>query len=354
MNKKIVVGMSGGVDSSITLFLLKQAGWDPIGVSLKLAHWKNKDNCLENACCTDESLLTAKEICKKLNVPYYTYNVKKEFQKEVIDYFIKELKNNRTPNPCTVCNRKLKFKKLFEWAKKHGIKYVATGHYADTKFNKKTNQYELIKAKDQTKDQTYGLAHLPQSYIKNIVLPLGKYTKKQVYKIAKKAGFDVYSKRKQSQDLCFVSSKALPLFLNAKIGKKPGNIVTDKGKIVGEHPGLHYYTIGQRKGLKLNTKHYVKEQRGKTNELIITDRKETIGGKKVILKPFHFISGKTPDKKLKIEAKVRYSQPLAKGVLEVKGKTLEINFKKNQDYIAPGQFCVFYQGKTCLGCGVIN
>ncbi len=250
--KRIVVGMSGGVDSSITLVLLKKQGFNPVGVSLKLEVWKDKCNVLrENVCCTKESFDIAKKICKKLNVPYYVYDVKKEFKKEVMDYFLSDLKKNRTPNPCVVCNRYLKFKKLFEFAKKKGIKYVATGHYAQVRFNKKTKRYELLKAKDKTKDQSYGLSFLPQKWLKWIILPLGNYTKKKVFKIAKKEGFEFFLKRKQSQDLCFVSKRAIPKYIEKKIGVKPGKIVDTKGNVLGEHKGVHFYTIGQRRRLGL-------------------------------------------------------------------------------------------------------
>jgi len=353
--KKIVVGMSGGVDSSITVLLLKNQGWQPIGVSLKLAHWDDPSNVLgENACCTTESLDIAKSVCQKLDVSYHQYDVTKEFKKEVINYFVKELKNKRTPNPCVMCNRHLKFLKLFEWAKKHGIEYVSTGHYAKVCLNTNTGEYELVSPKDKTKDQTYGLSLLPKEWLKKLILPLGDITKKEVYDIAKKEGFDIFLKRKQSQDLCFVSTKAFPKFLRQEVGEEKGDIVDDKNNILGKHNGLHFYTIGQRKGLGLAEKYYVKNINVKTNRLIVTKDKESIGQKKVVMEPFHFISGKAPKEKLRVEAKVRYSQALAKATLyPPEGNRIEIIFDNNQNYIAPGQFCVFYIGDVCIGCGVI-
>jgi tRNA-specific 2-thiouridylase len=168
--KKIVVGMSGGVDSSMSLVLLRKMGYEPVGVSLKLTHWKNENNKLkENVCCTAESFDIAAAVCKKLGFEYHIYDVSKTFQKEVIDYFISDLKIVRTPNPCVKCNRYLKFKKLLEFAKKHNINYVSTGHYA--KIVNNNGKYELHRAKDLKKDQTYGLCFLPQKWLKNIILP---------------------------------------------------------------------------------------------------------------------------------------------------------------------------------------
>ena len=173
--KKIVVGMSGGVDSSMALILLKKQGWEPVGLSLKYGIWQDKRNLIrENVCCSRESFEIARSICKKLGVSHYIFDVSKEFKKEVIDYFVLELKNNCTPNPCVVCNPKLKFKKIFQWARKNGIKYVATGHYAVTKKNSKTGEFELLKSKDKEKDQTYSLSFLPQKWLKYTIFPLDR------------------------------------------------------------------------------------------------------------------------------------------------------------------------------------
>ena len=185
--KRIVVGVSGGVDSSMTLAILKDNGWDPIGVSLKLPYWKHDCNPYrENICCSEESLELAKKICEKLGVEHHIYDVQKDFETEVIAYFISDLKANKTPNPCIICNRHLKFIKLFKWAEKHGIEHVATGHYAKIQYNFGRKKFELLKAKDWSKDQTYGLCLFNQDMLRKLVLPLGEYTKEEVYKLAKK------------------------------------------------------------------------------------------------------------------------------------------------------------------------
>ncbi|MFC2143574.1 tRNA 2-thiouridine(34) synthase MnmA [Candidatus Aenigmatarchaeota archaeon] len=345
MAPKIVVGMSGGVDSSISMLLLKKSGWSPIGVSLKLSHWGNID---ENACCTADSLDIAKNICKKLDVPYHVYDVSKEFEKEVMNYFISELKHNRTPNPCIMCNRHLKFKKLFEWAKKHKIKHIATGHYAKTVFNKKTKKYDLLLPKDNTKDQTYGLVMLPQKWIKHIIFPLGDYTKKEVYKIAEKEGFDFFLKKKQSQDLCFVSSKELSMFLKNKIGFIPGEIKDEDGNIIGKHTGLHNYTIGQKKGIGAHERYYV--MGFEKNTLIVTKDVEKTKRKEILIHPYNFISDFIPKT---VSVRTRHTMSMSPAKLYKKDKKIKVVFKK-PELIASGQFCAFYKNKKCIGGGVIN
>jgi len=328
-HKEIIVGMSGGVDSSMALVLLKAQGWQPIGVSLKYATWKNQNQCLEveppnieNACCSAESFKIARNVCKKLNVPYYIVNVSKDFQKKVIDYFVLELKNFKTPNPCIVCNRYLKFQKLFEFAKKHKIKFIATGHYAKIKKNitteshnchlngwsprpqkilesdltlgdskQQTNKYELLTAKDTKKDQTYSLSFLPQKWLKHIIFPLGNYTKTEVYKMAEQNGFKIFLEKKQSQDFCFIANKSMKYFLEQEIGKKYGLIKDTKGNILGEHQGLHFYTIGQRKGIKLpGGPYFVAKIDILNNVLIVTKNEKELYHKEILLSPVHFIS----------------------------------------------------------------
>lgn len=355
--------MSGGVDSSMALVLLKKQGWQPSGVSLKYAVWQDRDNLLrENICCSSESFKIAKSICKQLGVAHHIYDVSNDFKKQVIDYFISELKNNRTPNPCIICNRYLKFKKLFQWAGKHNIKYVATGHYACIKKNQKTNEYELRRAKDKAKDQTYNLGLLPQKWLKWIVFPLSSYTKKQVFKMAQEQGFDFYLKRKQSQDFCFVAGKCLNCFLEKEIGKNPGPIKNKQGKVLGEHQGLHFYTIGQRKGIKLSGgPYFVAGKDIKNNTLLVTKNKKDLYSKEALLCPYHFIVRPYSNTAIKIKIRSRHT-PARATLKPVNSKVgaycdtaaLKIIFAKPQKAITPGQFAVFYQGDVCLGGGRIN
>ncbi|MBU4482075.1 tRNA 2-thiouridine(34) synthase MnmA [Patescibacteria group bacterium] len=359
ITKKIVVGMSGGVDSTMALVLLKKLGWEPIGVSLKYCVWKDKENLLRaNVCCSTESFAMAKKVCKKLNVPYYIYDVSREFKSEVIEYFISELKNNKTPNPCVMCNPNLKFKKLFEWAKRHKIDYVATGHYA------RINNNKLLIAKDKSKDQTYSLSHLPQKYLSKIVFPLGDLTKDEIYKMAKKQGFDFYLKTKQSQDFCFVAGKSMSNFLSKEIGQKLGEMQDKSGKVLGQHNGLHFYTIGQRKGIKLaGGPYFVIGFDVKKNILIVSKNKKDLLSKLVVLSPVHFINPvqSTRDKfRARVKIRSQHKSALATikphldPLLNRRGrKAVELIFDKPQVAITPGQFAVFYQRNICLGGGNI-
>ena len=357
--KKVVVGLSGGVDSSVSLLLLKKQGYQPIGVSLKYALWENEKNVLkENICCSKESFVIAKEICQQLKVPYYILDYRLDFEEKVMGYFLTLLKDKKTPNPCLVCNRLVKFNKLFEFAKEKGAQYVATGHYARIRKNQKRGQYELLKGKDKKKDQSYFLCLLDQKQLKKIIFPLGDLTKKEVYQIAKKEGFDFFVKRKQSQDLCFVSRQSIPFYLEEKIGLQPGDIVDTKGKILGEHQGLYFYTIGQRRRINLSAgPWWVVGFDKKKNQLIVTNKENdpALFSQTVILSDYQFISGKLPQKTIRVKAKIRFNQPLASAKLyPLPKKNLRLVFDQPQKAVTPGQWTVFYQGEVCLGGGVIK
>ena len=351
----MIVGMSGGVDSSVALILLKEQGFEPIGVTLKLPVWQGPLNlCRENICCTKESIEIAESVCKKLNAPYYLVDAQKEFKNKVIDYFTKELKKYRTPNPCVICNRNLKFHLLIGLARKLKVPYVATGHYA--KIKKSKNVYELLKSRDKNKDQSYSLSFLTQKQLRHIILPLENYTKEKVYAIAKKEGFKTFEKIKQSQNFCFVSDKSLPIFIKKEISPKAGPIIDTKGNILARHEGLSLYTIGQRKRLKIpDGPYFVKVFDTRKNALIVTKNKKDLCQKEVILSPYNFISGKIPKKSIKVKAKIRYQQRLSSAILYPPQKNkIRIVFQKAQRAVTPGQFCAFYQGKKCLGSGAIN
>ncbi len=339
--KKIIVGMSGGIDSSMALILLKKQGWNPIGVSLNLPN-------------SEQSLKIAKSICKKLDVPYYVINARKDFQKEVVDYFISEWKNLRTPNPCVVCNPNFKFKQLLQWAKKHKIEYVATGHYARLKFNNKTKKYELLKGKDKNKDQSYDLCLLPQKYLSHIILPLGNYTKKRIYEIAQKEDFKLLVNKKESQDFCFIAKQSLCPFLKEKIGEKQGLILDLKGNVISKHQGLHFFTIGQRKGIKLSGGPYFVASWDKNkNTLFVTKNKKTLYKKELFVFPYHLISGEKITKPINAQIRVRYQQKLSPACLIPEKRKLKIILEKSVFAPTPGQFAVFYQKDKCLGGGRI-
>ncbi len=351
MGEKIVVGLSGGVDSSVALLLLKRQGWQPVGVSLKMAVWKSKCNALrENVCCTDESFGNAARVCRQLGVSYHIYNVEREFEKEVMGYFVSELGKGRTPNPCLICNRELKIKKLFEWAKTHGIEYVATGHYADIVDEK------LVRAADMKKDQTYGLCLIPRAWLARMVLPLGKLRKQEVYDIAIKQGLGFYAGVGQSQDLCFVSEHAMKPFLFEKLGKREGDIIDEQGRRVGTHYGLFLYTIGQRKGLGLPLAHFVKGFDIKKNSLLVTRDRSRVLEKRFVVEKFNWLAT-PPVRKFSAMVQIRTHQLEVAATITPSGKgshTLEIECALPIEGIAPGQICAIYKDGTCLGGGAIE
>jgi len=355
LGKKIVVGMSGGVDSSMSLVLLKKKGWQPIGVSLKLPVWKGCGNPLrENVCCTAESLRIARAVCGKMNVPYCTVNAQAQFRREVMDYFVRELRHGRTPNPCAMCNRNMKFKLLLDYARRNGIGHVATGHYAKVRMDRRGNA-RLLRAVDKGKDQSYGLSFLTQEQLRRIIFPLGGLTKAEVYALAEKEGFDFFLKRKQSQDLCFVSGSALPKYVETKLGKKTGEIVDEKGNAIGTHEGLHFYTIGQRRGLRLPQKYYVKEFDMRKNLLVVTDDRRKVRGREARLTNLNFISGEVPEKKISVMAQARYRQkPEKAGVEVLQGGKAVVKFARHVESITPGQVCALYRGSECIGAGIIS
>ncbi len=321
-NSRVVVGLSGGIDSSVSLLLLKKQGYQPIGLSLRYGNFK-----------------TARKICQKLEVPYHIIDIRLEFKKKVIEYFLKLSKQGKTPNPCIICNHLVKFKALFDFAKKQGAQYVSTGHYARVKNN------QLLRAKDKQKDQSYFLCLLNQEQLSKIIFPLGNYTKKQVYQIAKKEGFDFLIKRKQSQDLCFIPPKIL---------SPPGQIVDQKGNVLGQHQGLHFYTIGQRKKIRLSDgPWWVVGFSQEKNQLIVTNKENdpALYRQAAILTDVHFISGQPSQKSIKVKAKTRFNQPLAWAKLYPDSSKLV--FDKPQKAVTPGQWAVFYQGQVCLGGGII-
>ncbi len=362
-NKTVVLGMSGGIDSSVALFLLKEQGFQVVGLSLKFGCWeKNKKSLKENACCSQDSIQRAKKLCQKYNVPHFVIDCSNQFQKKVINYFIKDLKNNKTPNPCVFCNRDVKISALLDFAKKKKANYISTGHYARIQKNKK-GEFQLLTAKDKKKDQSYFLVFLSQVQLSKLILPLGSYLKKDIYQIAKQERIKVAPK--ESQDLCFVDNKSMPLFLEKEIGIKPGEIQDTKGNVLGQHQGLPFYTRGQRKRIKLaGGPFWVVDVDSKKNILIVSknSKDSKLFSREVMLFKIHFISTRIPEKLLKVRAKLRSTQPLSEAILippKIVGGSRtsphwKLVFNKPQKAVTPGQIAVFYKGDVCLGGGIID
>ncbi len=359
-DKRIVVGVSGGVDSIVSLVLLKKQGYTPIAVSLALPIWESPKNIdKENACCTIDSLALVSSVCKSLDINHYIYDVKKQFKETVVKYFLKELKNGRIPNPCIYCNLEHKIKHLIEWADLNGIEKIATGHFASKKYNQKTKKYELVESKDKEKDQTYMLSMLPQEWIKRMEFPISSKTKQEVCIIAGENNLDVFVKKKQSQDFCFANRSSLTEFIKESLGKNPGPIIDEDGKYLGEHKGLWFYTRGQRKGLGFPEKYFVKDFNRDKNIIYVTKKQTPISSKEINVIDYSFIEGNDflkNKKEIKLKAKIRYGQEKQDCLLypDIKKKKLKVIFKNPQKFVTIGQFCVFYKGKVCLGGGIID
>lgn len=349
MKEKVVVGMSGGIDSSVAAFLLKQQGYEVIAVTLKHL----PDELSENpgkTCCSIDDINDARMASYSLGIPHYTISVVEEFKKYVIEYFIEMYNEGKTPSPCVICDETVKIKKLIEVADKIGAKYISTGHYS-----KKTINNLLLWDKDNSKDQTYMLYRLDKSVIDRLIFPLEGYKKSQIREIAKNNGIHIHSKP-DSQGICFAPNGYIE-FLEKMIGSKikEGNYVDTNGKIIGVHKGYQIYTVGQRKGLGLNNGHanFVLEIRPKTNEVVIGEFDNLLINKvEVINGKFHVDINNILNKDL--IARPRFSSKGLTGRLENVGDKLYFLFNVNNAENAPGQHIVFYQEDILVGGGEIN
>ena len=336
MIKKIAVAMSGGIDSSVAAALIKETGAETIGVFMRVYNDSSKG-----------SEKKARKVAQILNIPFFVLDLRIEFKKKIIDCFLKEYKKGITPNPCVLCNKKIKFGIFLKEIEKMKVDFLATGHYVRVKNNK------LLKAKDKDKDQTYFLWQLNQKKIKNILFPIGGYTKKQVKALAREFKLPV-SGIQESQEVCFIKNTCND-FLLKHLKKNPGNIIDTKGKIIGKHNGLWFYTIGQRKGINIAGKKplYVLKKNVRKNILMVTDNKKDLEKKELIVKNINWISGKVPKLPLKIMAKVRYRSLLSHARI-IKDSKYKVIFNKPQRAITSGQSIVFYEGIELLGGGIIS
>ena len=355
MKKKVVVGMSGGVDSSVAAYLLKEQGYDVIGITLRMSPDDEETMENEGGCCSLSAVEDARRVCDRIGIPFYVLNFKDIFKEKVIDYFIDEYMVGKTPNPCIACNKHIKFDALLRKARGIGAEYVATGHYA--KIVEKDGRYLLIKSDDDRKDQTYALYNFTQDQLEHTLMPCGEYTKDKIREIAKEIGLAVHNK-KDSEEICFIPDNDHGRFiLEAKPGKiKPGNFVDKEGNVLGKHKGIVYYTIGQRKGLGLSLGRpvFVTDIRPKTNEVVIGPE-EDIFKTDLLAKDVNFIPFDNLEGELKVTAKVRYSARPAEATLypEKNGK-VRVSFKDKQRAITKGQSVVFYDGNIVVGGGIIE
>ncbi len=348
--------MSGGVDSSVVATLLKKAGFDIVGIFMKFWTMSKKNDLIgeRNKCCIPEAEDRAREVAKILNIPFYVFNFEKEFKKKVIDYFLTEYKVGKTPNPCVVCNKKIKFGLLLKKALTLGADFLATGHYA--RLQKRADGIHLLRGKDKKKDQSYFLWQLNQKQLKHILFPLGNYNKIQVRNLAKKFNLPVLD-IPESMEVCFIKTTVND-FLAQYIKPKPGPILTIEGKKIGQHQGLPFYTIGQRKRIELSGgPFYVVAKNLKENTLIVTHflNIKSLYKKSLIAQNVNWISNKEPKLPLKIKAQIRYGHRIVSATVtkKLKAENFELTFTKPQRAITPGQSVVFYQNQELLAGGII-
>ncbi len=353
MKERIVVGMSGGVDSSVAALLLKEQGYDVIGLTLKVWLGDCSDTG-EHSCCGPRAVEDARSIAHQLGIPFYVMDHKQEFQTNVIDYFCQEYASGRTPNPCVVCNRKLKFGSLLDFAKSLGASKLATGHYA--KVEKVGDEFALKKAVDERKDQSYFLYTLTQEKLSNILFPLGGFRKEQIRQLAQQAGLRVFDKS-DSQEICFVPDGKYVNFLQKVVPGQfqPGEIKTKSGEVLAKHSGIQNFTIGQRKGLgvALGKPTYVIRLEPQTNTVIVGEEEDLYSGK-FLVQDMHWISKKTLQSQIDCSVKIRSAHEGASCVVRfLENKTAEVIFKKPEKAVTPGQAAVFYDKDQVLGGGFI-
>ncbi len=356
MKKKVVIGLSGGVDSSVAALLLKQQGYEVIGLFMR--NWKEDDD----GCCTAyEDYEDVRRICAVIDIPYFTVDLSKQYFDNVFSHFISEYKAGRTPNPDVLCNREIKFGHFRDFAMKLGADYIATGHYCGTK--QQDGLTYLTRAYDENKCQTYFLNQVTMEQISNALFPLAKLLKTQVREIAA-ANNLITAKKKDSTGICFIGERNFRKFLSEYIPMKEGDIMTLDGKVVGRHNGVFYYTVGQRKGFGLGGKSgennaapwFIIKKDIKNNILYVNQGElDELYSSALITGPFNFITKPLNAGENRLSFRLRHRQPLQSGAATVlPNGNVRVDFDEKQRAVAEGQYCVLYDGDICIGGGVIE
>ncbi|MED9970573.1 MAG: tRNA 2-thiouridine(34) synthase MnmA [Ruminococcus sp.] len=355
-NKKALIAMSGGVDSSIAAYLCKEQGFDCTGITLKLFDNDDIAEPKEKSCCSLDDIEDARQVCRNIGIPYYVYNFKDSFKENVITRFIDAYEQGRTPNPCIDCNRYIKFEKLMRRAEELDFDKVVTGHYASVEYNEASGRYLLKKAADLTKDQSYVLYSLTQAQLKKTYFPLGGMTKDEVRALAEKLGL-INAAKHDSQDICFVPDGDYAAFIEHYTGKTypNGDFVDENGKVLGEHKGIIRYTVGQRKGLGLALPFpmYVKEKNLAENKVVLC-KNEALFTRELIAKDINLITVSEIREPMRVKARVRYNQSEQPAtVTQLDENTIHVLFDEPQRAISKGQAVVLYSGDYVVGGGTI-
>ena len=352
MNKRVLLGMSGGVDSSTSAIILKEKGYEVVGATMRL--WEENENV------EPESIKDAKRVCDKLGIEHHVIDLRKEFKENVIDNFVCTYMCGKTPNPCVECNKFMKFGIFYKYAKELNCEYIATGHYAKIEYSEKYNQFVLTKSNEEKKDQTYFLYGIDKEILSHIIFPLSDFNnKEEIRTIAEKNGLDI-AKKKESQEVCFIPDNNYVGFLKKnkegfKNENRPGKIILSNGDVLGEHSGIINYTVGQRKGLGISYKeplYVIKLDKNKNNVIVGTEQE--LYCKDLLANELNFLLDIDLSKKMEVKAKIRYRAKEAEATLEVNNDIAKLKFKEPQRAITPGQSVVFYiDDNIVLGGGKI-
>jgi tRNA-uridine 2-sulfurtransferase len=351
--KRVLIGMSGGVDSSYAAALLKQEGYEVVGAMLNL--WTEPSQFGENRCCSLDSQYLARRVAAQLDIPFYVIDAREEFHNVIVDQFINDYVSGITPNPCISCNAKVRWKILLDQARKLGIEYIATGHYARIQ-SLDNGGYQLLKGMDTNKDQSYVLSMLNREYLSRTILPLGNLNKEQVRERSRSLNLPS-ANQPDSQDLCFLGNMDYREFIMKYAGDRimPGDIVDEEGRIIGKHDGLPFYTIGQHKGLRIaNNTYYVIHKNTQTNTLVVNNptSHSTV---KFYVKQINWLTDIFNIQFIECNVKIRYRSEEIPAVVHLcSNESIEVELVlPNKPVITPGQIAVFYKGELCMGGGII-